>query len=184
MSFSETPLKTVAFLHVPPALTAAITGHWKGKYSIAGPDSAQPDLIVTADESLQGGAIPVLRLEKGNRSLNLRRITHLAEDMIAAPALYLDDLNIGDAVLRPQEKILSWREKDIALTDKEVDIIVYLARLRGVPVPRPQLLLAVWGYQSHIDTHTLETHIYRLRQKIGDNAGNFIVTDEKGYLIP
>jgi DNA-binding response OmpR family regulator len=58
------------------------------------------------------------------------------------------------------------RNRKLRLTDKECAILKYLYRAGGRPVPRQVLLNEVWGYNSLMTTHTLETHIYRLRQKI------------------
>lgn len=75
----------------------------------------------------------------------------------------------------------------IKLTEKETEILVYLAtHSRGAPVKREDLLAAVWGYGDNIETHTLETHIYRLRQKIEVNPAEpvFLVTSDEGYRFP
>lgn len=70
----------------------------------------------------------------------------------------------------------------INLTDKEAQIIDTLLKSKGEIMPKEQLLKKIWGYSSDIDTHTLETHIYRLRQKLGDNC-NLITTEDGGYII-
>jgi DNA-binding response OmpR family regulator len=70
----------------------------------------------------------------------------------------------------------------VSLTDKEVEILAYLIRRRGATVSRDDLLKDVWRYQAGVDTHTLETHIYRLRQKISGMPAltNALSTDEDG----
>lgn len=76
---------------------------------------------------------------------------------------------------------------EVKLTEKETEILVYLAEhSHDAPVRRDDLLAAVWGYGDNIETHTLETHIYRLRQKIEDNpsAPEFLVTNDDGYIFP
>ena len=75
----------------------------------------------------------------------------------------------------------------IRLTEKETEILSYLAlHSRRAPVKRDDLLAAVWGYGDNIETHTLETHIYRLRQKIEANpaAPEFLITGDEGYKFP
>lgn len=75
----------------------------------------------------------------------------------------------------------------IKLTEKEMEILIYLAgHSKNTPVKRDDLLAAVWGYGDNIETHTLETHIYRLRQKIEDNPAKpaFLVTSDDGYSFP
>ena len=73
----------------------------------------------------------------------------------------------------------------IRLTDKETAILRHLHRAVGQVVPRDALLGAIWGYNSEVNTHTLETHIYRLRQKIEADAANatLLVTAPGGYRL-
>lgn len=73
----------------------------------------------------------------------------------------------------------------IRLTDKETAILRHLHRAAGEVVPRDALLGAIWGYNSEVNTHTLETHIYRLRQKIEADAANatLLVTAPGGYRL-
>jgi DNA-binding response OmpR family regulator len=75
---------------------------------------------------------------------------------------------IGPYLFRPAAKLLlePARNRKVRLTDKESNILKYLYRAGGRPVPRQVLLNEVWGYSNSVTTHTLETHIYRLRQKI------------------
>jgi DNA-binding response OmpR family regulator len=69
----------------------------------------------------------------------------------------------------------------VRLTEKETSILRYLYRAGQRPVPRETLLQEVWGYNSGVTTHTLETHIYRLRQKIeNDAAAPAILVTEAG----
>ena len=83
-------------------------------------------------------------------------------------------------------KILSHREtgETLNLTEKESAIIKYLLKKTGTVTPKAELLEEVWGYGDQISTHTLETHIYRLRQKINYvDDQPFIVTKENGYQL-
>ncbi|RYI04133.1 MAG: response regulator transcription factor, partial [Acetobacteraceae bacterium] len=75
---------------------------------------------------------------------------------------------IGPYVFRPSVRLLQdpTRNRKVRLTDKETNILKFLYRAGDKPVPRQTLLNEVWGYSSSVATHTLETHIYRLRQKI------------------
>jgi len=77
------------------------------------------------------------------------------------------------------------RPRDIRLTEKETNILKYLYRAGGKPVGRDELLHEVWDYNSSVTTHTLETHIYRLRQKIEPEKGtaSILVTEPGGYRL-
>jgi hypothetical protein len=72
----------------------------------------------------------------------------------------------------------------LKLTEKETNIIIYLSSSSN-PVNVNQLQFNVWGYRSKLETHTVETHIYRLRKKILKNFGdkNFILSNKNGYKI-
>jgi DNA-binding winged helix-turn-helix (wHTH) protein len=73
----------------------------------------------------------------------------------------------------------------VRLTEKETSILRYLYRAGQRPVSRETLLQEVWGYNSGVTTHTLETHIYRLRQKIEKDAAApaILVTESRGYKL-
>ncbi|QTL02735.1 response regulator transcription factor [Aquabacter sp. L1I39] len=95
---------------------------------------------------------------------------------------------IGPYSFRPGAKLLvTDRGSKIRLTEKETAILRYLYRAGKTPVPRETLLQEVWGYNSGVTTHTLETHIYRLRQKIepDPSAPTLLATQAGGYkLVP
>jgi DNA-binding response OmpR family regulator len=76
-------------------------------------------------------------------------------------------------------------KKKVRLTEKETSILKYLYRAGTRSVGRDQLLGEVWGYNAGVTTHTLETHIYRLRQKIEKDPANaaILVTDKGGYRL-
>ncbi len=95
---------------------------------------------------------------------------------------------IGPYTFKPAAKIL-FDEKDrkVRLTEKETNILKYLYRASSKVVARDVLLHEVWGYNAGVTTHTLETHIYRLRQKIEPDPSNarILVTEPGGYrLVP
>ena len=71
----------------------------------------------------------------------------------------------------------------VRLTEKEAAILKFLHRAGPVAVPRETLLAMVWGYNAKVSTHTLETHVYRLRRKLGDPAGEIIATEGRGYRL-
>ena len=93
---------------------------------------------------------------------------------------------VGPYEFRPAVKMLVTEEdKKIRLTEKETSILKFLYRAGGQPVPREVLLDEVWGYNSGVTTHTLETHVYRLRQKIEPDPSNasLLVTESGGYRL-
>ncbi len=94
---------------------------------------------------------------------------------------------IGPYVFRPAAKLLlePARNRKIRLTEKESAILKFLYRAAGRPVGRQVLLNEVWGYNSAVTTHTLETHIYRLRQKIEPDPANtrLLLTEGGGYRL-
>lgn len=96
--------------------------------------------------------------------------------------------NIGPYTFRPSSKLLmNPKGNKVRLTEKETAILRYLYRAGQRPVSRETLLQEVWGYNSGVTTHTLETHVYRLRQKVEKDATNpaILVTDAGGYkLVP
>src|SRR6202162_3370264 len=95
---------------------------------------------------------------------------------------------IGPYTFRPSAKLLvNPKGNKVRLTEKETAILRYLYRAGRRAISREILLQEVWGYNSGVTTHTLETHIYRLRQKVEQDASNpsILVTEAGGYkLLP
>lgn len=93
---------------------------------------------------------------------------------------------IGPYEFKPALKLLVDQvQKKIRLTEKETNILKYLYRAGGKPISREELLTEVWGYNAGVTTHTLETHVYRLRQKIEPDPANarLLMTDAGGYRL-
>ena len=93
---------------------------------------------------------------------------------------------LGPYTFTPSAKFLATDdEKKIRLTEKETNILKYLYRAQSSVVPRDVLLHEVWGYNAGVTTHTLETHIYRLRQKIEPDPSNarLLITESGGYRL-
>ncbi len=93
---------------------------------------------------------------------------------------------IGPYEFRPAAKLLvDERQRKIRLTEKETNILKYLYRAGEKPVSREELLAEVWGYNAGVTTHTLETHVYRLRQKIETepNGAKLLLTEAGGYRL-
>lgn len=93
---------------------------------------------------------------------------------------------IGQYSFRPSVKLLvDEADQKVRLTEKETSILKYLYRAGDNAIGRDVLLHEVWGYNSRVTTHTLETHIYRLRQKIESDPSNatLLVTVPGGYKL-
>ncbi|PHP28460.1 response regulator transcription factor [Limimaricola cinnabarinus] len=93
---------------------------------------------------------------------------------------------LGPYSFRPAQKLLvAEDDRKIRLTEKETNILKFLYRASEGVVPRDVLLHEVWGYNAGVTTHTLETHIYRLRQKIEPDPSNarLLVTESGGYRL-
>ena len=88
---------------------------------------------------------------------------------------YLIDLNARQII---------FENKKLKLTEKEVNTIIYLSKAQN-PISPMELQKNVWGYQSNLETHTVETHIYRLRKKFLDifDDNSFILSINNGYKI-
>jgi DNA-binding response OmpR family regulator len=95
---------------------------------------------------------------------------------------------LGPYTFKPSAKLLlTGDNKKVRLTEKETSILKFLYRAGDQAVGRDILLHEVWGYNAGVTTHTLETHIYRLRQKIEKDPANaeILVTETGGYrLVP
>ena len=94
------------------------------------------------------------------------------------------DITIGNYKFNLNSRVMSFKENKLKLTEKEINSILYLFKI-GKEVKIQELQSSVWGYQSQLETHTVETHIYRLRKKILTvfNDGNFIISKKNGYEI-
>lgn len=93
---------------------------------------------------------------------------------------------LGPYSFRPALKVLvAEDDRKIRLTEKETNILKFLYRAPIPVVPRDTLLQEVWGYNAAVTTHTLETHIYRLRQKIEPDPTNvrLLLTESGGYRL-
>lgn len=132
-------------------------------------------------EGLESGANDYITKPFRFAVLMARVHAHLRSHGQSEEAVY----RIGPYTFRPSAKILlDPNQKKIRLTEKETNILKFLYR-SGETVPRETLLHEVWGYNPAVTTHTLETHIYRLRQKIEVNPGQarLLVTESGGYRL-
>jgi len=93
-------------------------------------------------------------------------------------------INLGNYIIDLNSRKISSNNLKLKLTEKEINTILYLSQKKE-PINIKELEKAVWEYQSETETHTVETHIYRLRKKIFNAFGdeNFLISKKEGYLI-
>jgi len=91
------------------------------------------------------------------------------------------NLKFGELLIDPPRHMVSWRGKGIELTATEFKLLTILAQRRGRVQSRDQLLRDVWEYNSHIDTRTVDTHMRRLRHKLGPAAKYLDTVHGVGY---
>ena len=93
-------------------------------------------------------------------------------------------IDIGAYILDLNSREILINEKKLSLTEREIDIIIFLKNSKK-SISVNELQKDVWGHVSKLETHTVETHIYRLRKKIKDkfNDENFIISSKQGYSI-
>lgn len=150
-----------------------------------------PILMLTGHD---GEADTILGLEAGANDyitkpfrfavLLARMRAHLRQHEASDDAIF----TIGPYQFKPGAKLLSTQKgTKIRLTEKETAILRFLYRADQKIVSRDILLQEVWGYHASVTTHTLETHVYRLRQKIENDAAHarILITESGGYrLVP
>ena len=93
-------------------------------------------------------------------------------------------IDLGRYYLDLNSRILNQNDKELELTEKESSILIFLKQSKD-PVKIHQLQKRVWGYKSELETHKVETHVYRLRKKINDKFSDneFIISDKMGYFL-
>ena len=93
-------------------------------------------------------------------------------------------IKLNDYIVDLNSREISSKTKKVKLTEKEINTIIYLSSANK-PIAIDELQKKIWNYQDDIETHTVETHIYRLRKKILDifNDNEFIISEKNGYKI-
>ena len=168
------------------------------------PDGDGRDLCVRLRQ--QGHKLPIIMLTGADNEVDVvRGLDSGANDYIGKPFRMAELLarlraqmrifensedavfTIGPYLFRPSAKLLQdpVRNRRIRLTEKEAAILKFLYRQGSTPVARQVLLNEVWGYNASVTTHTLETHIYRLRQKIEPDPDRLrlLLTEQGGYRL-
>jgi hypothetical protein len=153
--------------------------------------SKSADLIIVQHGSTiepHLNSVPFLEIPKG--AIRLGEIVDKFGYLLSGRESHIENENenidLGEFTLFPSENILTHIEsgEDIHLTDKERLLLRYLSEAADVGIPRKDLLKSVWGYADDAETHTLETHIYRLRQKLETyDAQNLIKVLDGVYKI-
>ncbi len=115
----------------------------------------------------------------------LKEINAIIENAIAKKRFYKNSsIEIKSYLLNKNEKKLSKLDDFVTLTEKEVQLLeLFLSNLK--PISKDNILSSVWNYSTDADTHTVETHIYRLRKKIFDKFMDekFILNNKHGYYL-
>jgi len=117
-----------------------------------------------------------IKINELNQILNINFLkSKFTEQSKISLGMYNLDLN---------SRILKQKETELELTEKESSILIFLKQSKD-PVKIYHLQEKVWGYNSELETHTVETHVYRLRKKINDKFydNEFIISDKKGYFL-
>lgn len=96
-----------------------------------------------------------------------------------------EQIEFSGFFFNPRQRRLGFADAGCDVTDKEAALLLALYEAKGQPVAKDALLKGIWGIEAALDTHTLETHIYRLRGKIRDISGSdtIIEASEGGYRL-
>ena len=120
-----------------------------------------------------------------NYPLNLLSlIEKINSNLLMQQYNFQSNINLGDYLLDLNSRIISLKNNNLKLTEREIQIILFLKKQKQ-PININILQKEVWGYAEESETHTVETHIYRLRKKIKKSFDDqsFIKSGKKGYFI-
>ena len=142
--------------------------------------------IIISHQKLKNNSInnkQIITVE--NYPLNLLGlIEKINSNLLMQQFNFQSNINIGDYLLDLNSRIISLKHNKLKLTEREIQIILFLKKQKH-PININILQKEVWGYAEKAETHTVETHIYRLRKKIKKSFDDqsFIKSDKKGYFI-
>lgn len=158
--------------HVPASLDAPLV--WEGKDC---PFQNQEGVALVPYNHMLRTSLRILH--KPVAPNHLRRSLYDAWDMFSKRTVAL-----GPVLFDPQKQTLQG-ETVVHLTDKESELLAFLCDHPNQPLDRTDILRNLWGYGEGVDTNTLETHIYRVRQKLrqADPACALLTTQEDGYVL-
>tara|TARA_B100001996_G_scaffold244844_1_gene189584 strand:- start:265 stop:828 length:564 start_codon:yes stop_codon:yes gene_type:complete len=153
----------------------------KKEYSELKLDNLDSFLIVTKNKT------PILenKILLNNLPLKLTKIIEIINiNFLKNKFIQQSDIDLGSYKLNLNSRKMFDDKKELNLTEKEADIIIFLKKSQK-SVSIDELQTEVWGHSSKLDTHTVETHIYRLRKKISKKFNNdsFIKSTKLGYNI-
>ena len=115
----------------------------------------------------------------------IKEINAIVENTVAKKRFNINSsIEIKDYFLNKNEKKLAKLDQFIILTEKEIQLLELFLKSKK-PISKDNILSSVWNYSSEADTHTVETHIYRLRKKINDKFidDKFILNNKEGYYL-
>ena len=120
-----------------------------------------------------------------NKPINfLSLIDRVNTNLLKQKYSFQSSINIKDYTLNLNSRVISQKKNELKLTEREIDIILFLKDQKK-PQNINTLQKEVWSYSENLETHTVETHVYRLRKKISDTFKdeNFIISLKEGYSI-
>ena len=143
-----------------------------------------PSILITKSSTLKNSFSNELA-EQLNMPFTIMEFKKKVISLIAKNELKKNSLiQLNDYIIDKNERKIKKNDLELQLSEKEINFLVLFSKSKE-PVNRNVVLKNVWNYSSESETHTIETHIYRLRKKIfnkfGDN--NFIKNNDKGYYI-
>ena len=144
------------------------------------------NFIIITHQKIKNNSInnkQVMTLE--NYPLNLLSlIEKINSNLLMQQYNFQSNINLGEYLLDLNSRIISLGNNSLKLTEREIQIILFLKKQKQ-PINIDILQKEVWGYSEESETHTVETHIYRLRKKIKKSFDDqsFIKSDKKGYFI-
>ena len=143
-----------------------------------------PSILITKSSTLKNSFSNELA-EQLNMPFTIMEFKKKVISLIAKNEFKKNSLiQLNDYIIDKNEKKIKKNDLELQLSEKEINFLVLFSKSKE-PVNRNVVLKNVWNYSSESETHTIETHIYRLRKKIfnkfGDN--NFIKNNDKGYYI-
>lgn len=175
----------------PPALALVDCAACGGELGAIGPFRKQHPLVAlvgigTAEQAEYFSALPLAAFV--HRPVSMPALLHSVEHLGYERAMTAGQQNLGfpqGAVFSPADRCIRKGGAELELTDKETAMLLCLYHHRHGWLPRQQLLEEVWGYSDTIATHTLETHLYRLRGKLRECFGEeeVVVTRQGTYRL-